>query len=382
MYRSLRFASSTRVSTYRRLKHPTSVPLSKIFSNNFPLLVSESIKDFRIYHNNKDKFQHDLLSLLPFYPKKDDLGRYGEIIKTVIDNEGNYINEFVIHPAQKPKNHLIMIHGYGAGLGFYIKNFEALAIEDWEVHSIDLLGYGYSSRPPFNASSVEEVESWFHDSFEKWLKIRGLDTKLDNILIMAHSMGAYLMATYGLLKNPTFCRKMIMCSPGAVIKHKNPMPIPDYFKRLWERNISPFTLVRKAGPLGLKVVSGWSSRRFSELSNKEMELLHRYSYGIFNSPGSGEYMLNFLLAPGADARLPLVDRNIHLLQPQVEWWYGKEDWMDVDGGKLCSELINKEHNKLWSTVKEIPHSGHHVYLDNMETFNDMMVKEMRSWVSN
>ena len=39
-------------------------------------------------------------------------------------------------------------------------------------------------------------------------------------------------------------------------------------------------------------------------------------------------MLNYLLAPGADARHPLVDRGIDRITCDVSWWYGKEDWMD------------------------------------------------------
>lgn len=58
------------ISTYKRSTHPTSVPLSKIFSNNFPLSINESFEDYK-YRNNPLKFQHDLLSILPFYPTPD-----------------------------------------------------------------------------------------------------------------------------------------------------------------------------------------------------------------------------------------------------------------------------------------------------------------------
>ena len=35
-------------------------------------------------------------------------------------------------------------------------------------------------------------------------------------------------------------------------------------------------------------------------------------------------MLNYLLAPGADARHPLVDRGIDRITCDVSWWYGKK----------------------------------------------------------
>ncbi|KAK6458330.1 Alpha/Beta hydrolase protein [Scheffersomyces xylosifermentans] len=375
------------VHQYKRSTHPTSVPLHRLFSNSFPLSIKDSLDDYS-YRRNPLKFQRDLLSLLPFYPRPDALGRSAQVIQTPIDADGNYINEFVIYPAGKTEadtatmNHLIMVHGYGGGLGFFLKNFEALsAVDNWCVHAIDLLGYGCSSRPPFKLESedIDSVDKWFHNSYEKWLKKRNLYTlPSSQILVMAHSMGAYLMGTYGIKKNPNFCDKLLMVSPGAIIKHRTPVSVPAYFTKLWEQNISPFTLVRKAGPLGSKVVSGWSSRRFAKLDRNEADKLHKYAYGIFNSPGSGEYMLNYLLAPGADARHPLIERGIHKLECKLEWWYGKEDWMDVKGGQLCSNIINNyHHDPSRSTIVEVEDSGHHIYLDNIEKFNELLTNEMK-----
>ncbi|EGW30289.1 uncharacterized protein SPAPADRAFT_73056 [Spathaspora passalidarum NRRL Y-27907] len=364
---------------YKRSTHPTSVPLSKLFTNSFPLSVRESLEDYG-YRHNPLKFQHDLLSTLPFYPHPDSSGTAAKVLQTPIDEHGNFINEFVISPQgnfQEP-NHLIMIHGYGGGLGFYLKNFEALAKEkNWCIHAIDLLGYGCSSRPKFVGKNLQEVENWFHDSYSEWLRLRGLDQARDKTLIMAHSMGAYLMGTYGINRDPDFCKKLLMVSPGAIIKHRKQVFVPKYFAKLWEQNISPFSLVRGSGPFGSKLVSMWSSRRFAKLSSNESRLLHKYAYGIFNSPGSGEYMLNFLLAPGADARHPLVERGVHKLKCKLSWWYGKEDWMDPKGGELCSNIINNLRGEVVSDVKLIEDSGHHIYLDNITRFNSMLVNEMR-----
>ncbi|KAI5956717.1 hypothetical protein KGF54_000334 [Candida jiufengensis] len=373
---------STSKSLYKKSTHPTSVPLSKIFSNNFPLSLSESIEHYKL-RNDSLKFQHDLLSTLPFYPNADKLGRNSQVLKVPIDDKGNYINEFVIYPPGKSENdsknlkHLVMIHGYGAGLGFFIKNFDEIATRnDWCIHAIDLFGYGSSSRPHFHPKNLKEVEDWFFNSYESWFKQKNIDKS--NLLIMAHSMGAYLMAYYGIYRDPNFCKKILMVSPGAILKHRKQIPIPGYFKKLWERNISPFSIVRKSGVLGSKLVSGWSSRRFAKLSIKESNLLHKYSYGIFQGNGSGEYMLNYLLAPGADARHPLIEKGIHKLNCKMSWWYGDGDWMDKKGGQLCSNIINNLSGTKKSDVKIINKSGHHIYLDNINKFNKEVLKEMDS----
>ncbi|KAI5962939.1 uncharacterized protein KGF55_002731 [Candida pseudojiufengensis] len=367
-------------SLYKRSTHPTSVPLSKIFNNNFPLSISESIEHYKL-RNNPLYFQNELLSTLPFFPNIDKLGRTSKILKIPIDNNGNYINEFVIYPPGKSEidspnlKHLLMIHGYGAGLGFFLKNFNKLSTRnDWCIHAIDLFGYGSSSRPHFYPTTLGEVEDWFFNSYDSWFKQRNIPKS--NLLIMAHSMGAYLMALYGIKRDPFFCNKILMVSPGAILKHRKQIPIPGYFKKLWERNISPFSLVRKSGILGSKLVSGWSFRRFAKLSDLEKNLLHKYSYGIFSSNGSGEYMLNFLLAPGANARYPLIESGVHKLNCKISWWYGDGDWMDKKGGELCSNIINNLGKVKKSDVKIIKNSGHHIYLDNINEFNKEVLKEM------
>lgn len=380
------------VTKYRRPTHPTSVPLSKLFSTNFPLSISQLIEDYA-NRENPLKFQHDLLATLPFYPEADASGRQAQVVETRLSS-GYDINEFIIYPpsfqnksiAEKEElyeecNHLIMVHGYGGGLGFFLKNFDAISLLDnWVVHSIDLLGYGCSSRPNFTADSLESVEDWFHDSTHEWFRLRRLDKSPLKNLVMAHSMGAYLMATYGIRREPHFCKKMLMVSPGAVIKHRKKVPVPAYFAKLWEQNISPFTLVRKAGPLGSKLVSMWSSRRFANLPENEATLLHKYAYGIFQSRGSGEYMLNYLLAPGAEARHPLIERGIHKLQCKLLWCYGQEDWMDKEGGKLCSKIVNSvSGDPTRSTTCEIENAGHHIYLDNIDEFNNMVLGEMKQF---
>lgn len=377
---------------FNRPTHPTSVPLSKIFSSLFPLSLRELLKDYA-HRKNPMKFQHELLSTLPFYPKADSSGRQGRIIKTYLLS-GHFINEFAIYPTSfngklpeeqdelyRTSCHLVMVHGYGGGLGFWLKNFDEISVlSNWVIHSIDLLGYGCSSRPPFKLEedNIHGVDKWFHESFREWFEIRGLNERPQQNLVLAHSMGAYLMGTYGIKVDPNFCRKLLMVSPGAIIKHRKQVAVPAYFARLWERNISPFTLVRNTGPIGSKLVSMWSHRRFADLPKEEAALLHKYAYGIFGSPGSGEYMLNYLLAPGADARHPLIERGIHKLGCKLLWWYGADDWMDMQGGVLCSNIINRytgDPNR--STVESIPNAGHHLYLDNAHIFNKKLLDEMR-----
>ena len=99
----------------------------------------------------------------------------------------------------------------------------------------------------------------------------------------------------------------------------------------WEEGWSPFQLVRRLAFWGPMVVGKYSARRFSHLTEEEVRDMHDYLWHITAAKGSGEYCickslgqpisssvrtsdvrtflsLAHLLAPGAFARLPLVDR--------------------------------------------------------------------------
>ena len=294
------------------------------------------------------------------------------------------LNEFSVERlGEDADQHLVMLHGYGAGLGFFYKNFEPLSrLKGWQLHALDMLGMGRSTRPPFKIKAKEreeairEAEDWFIDALEEWR----IKRKIDRFTLLGHSLGGYMAVAYA-LKYPGHLNKLILASPvgipedpyavtadvpepsestlaneftqdqneitssaavpgtapktsdGSFITGRNPKPqaqaqpprrnMPKWFAYLWDANISPFSLVRWTGPLGPRLVSGWTSRRFSHLPAEEAKALHDYSYSIFSQRGSGEYALAYILAPGAFARSPLI-RRIHgvgrqMIQPESSY---------------------------------------------------------------
>ncbi|KAJ4353470.1 uncharacterized protein N0V89_005199 [Didymosphaeria variabile] len=390
------------------------------------------------------------------------------------------LNEFSVQRlGEDVENNLVMLHGYGAGLGFFYRNYEALSrAEGWKVYSLDLLGMGRSSRPAFKIHAkdkegkITEAENWFIDALEEWRIKRGLE----RFTLLGHSLGGYLATAYA-LKYPGRLNKLILASPVGIpedpyaVNEAMPEPqestmgneftqdaattttdnnnfmkqrdsgkdttdtqkepprrrLPGWVSYVWEANvISPFSLVRWSGPLGPRLVSGWTTRRFSHLPEEEAQALHDYSYSIFRQRGSSEYALGYLLAPGAFARNPLIRRiqgvGRQWIQPHdgaivdgdappkpsstsqpappgagqrengipVVFMYGEVDWMDVAGGFASEEKIKQERMRILenATAEErkkdngeakvviINKAGHHVYLDGWEQFNRVMLEEM------
>lgn len=407
-----------------------------------------------------------------------------------LSGKNRALNEFSVERVgEEVEENLVLLHGYGAGLGFFYKNFEGLSrVKGWKLYALDMLGMGRSSRPPFRvhakdqAGKITEAENWFIDALEEWRVLK----KIDKFTLLGHSMGGYMAVAYA-LKYPGHLNKLILASPVGIpedpyamqadmpepedstlaneftqdqediVNHngnlktsgdnnnflnarskgdanegKKPQaeaprrPLPKWLTYLWDANISPFSIVRWAGPLGPRFVSGWTSRRFSHLPANESEALHHYAYSLFRQRGSGEYALAYILAPGAFARSPLIRRingvgrqtlsspaqqqltqqiagagssasspsNGKQLTKEtgipIVMMYGEIDWMDIAGGYAAEQKLKEEKEKALSsaTAEEkrrengsakvliIKKAGHHVYLDGWEEFNEVMREEM------
>ena len=380
---------------------------------------------------------------------------YSSLVK--LSGKQRALNEFSIERVgEDVDNNLVMIHGYGAGLGFFYKNFESLSRQtNWRLYALDLLGMGRSSRPPFRVHAkdrqgkITEAENWFVDSLEEWRK----EKKIDRFTLLGHSLGGYMAVAYA-LKYPGHLNKLILASPVGIPEDPYAVnadlpepgestmvaevtqdqeatasggnksagqtprqrPYPKWLTYLWDANVSPFSLVRLAGPLGPRLVSGWTTRRFSHLPEEEAQALHDYAYSLFRQKGSGEYALAYILAPGAFARSPLIrrigkvgrgeyvpstaeDKSVDAPSHQkvrergvpVILVYGDHDWMDKNAGKDAAERINEErkvaiqsipsedahHDQGTAKVHIVKNAGHHVYLDGWEDFNDLMRAEMK-----
>lgn len=150
-------------------------------------------------------------------------------------------------------------------------------------------------------------------------------------------------------------------------------------KWMWEHNFSPFALMRNLGPARSKMVSLWTSRRFSNFYFEDplkFQAMHDYFYRIFNGKGSGEYAITRILGWGALAKLPLLDRCpekfVKMNLPTL-WLYGDKDWMDDNAGLTMVNEINdiaaSQKKGVLSYFGITPHAGHHLYLDNPKAFS-------------
>ncbi|KAJ7283927.1 Alpha/Beta hydrolase protein [Mycena rebaudengoi] len=370
-----------------------------------------------------------LLRRLPFFRPDtlapDDSPVVARSSRVDLDKPKHYLNTLSItstNPSPDAPPPAVVLHGYGAGLGFFFNNFLPLA--QWaghrhtSVYALDWLGMGRSARVPFTIKShrkdiqgrVREAESFFVDSLEEWR----IKMKLEQMTLVGHSLGAYFSVVYA-LKYPSRVNKLILLSPAGVPRDPNSTTVPEreldppetsssssaepasrhkvdevrteqqavkaqqsrsrrLFTYLWEEGWSPFQLVRNTLFWSPMLVGKYSSRRFSGLTEEDTRDMHDYILNITLAKGSGEYCISHILSPGAHARMPLVDR-IAALKIPVTFVYGDHDWMDPEGGEQSVENLRKAGNGEGRSYI-VNNAGHHVYLDNPKAVNDLIVKEL------
>lgn len=147
---------------------------------------------------------------------------------------------------------------------------------------------------------------------------------------------------------------------------------------LWERNVSPFSIVRKSGPIRSKMISRWTTFRFAHVyyqNPEHFQNIHDYFYRIFNGEGSGEFAITRVLSYGALARLPLLDRvpeKFAKMGLPSLWVYGDKDWMNEEAGfemtKEINQLTKQAGKGELASYAIIKNAGHHLYLDNPPDF--------------
>lgn len=336
---------------------------------------------------------------------------------------------------------LVLMHGYGSGLGFFYKNYAKLLGTYDKIVAVDWPGMGGSkrdtaaldySRIPLtslvytaftgNRSSIDNVIvprtiSYFTDSLNRALVELGVE---DNSFHLAgHSLGGYLVAEYA-RKYEKNVEALVLISPAGIPSVPREAEFDQYqpqhfgstlrlVKMFWEFNGTPQQLVRHAGSWGKELIKNSLRRRFQGTwKEQEVEQVGDYLYHITAMPASGEYVLNSLLQPIAYFVAPKsIDQPIDMNTPPARSaaragifarrplentmqyhpftkskkpilvLYGDHDWLRFD---TVNDVMAKWKEKFGLNVQYclVEAAGHHLYLDNQDGFHSAI----HSWASN
>lgn len=317
---------------------------------------------------------------------------------------------------------LVMTPGYGSGSGMWLFNLTELS-RHYRILCVDWLGTGASHRPKWtHLHSVGEGERFFTESLEEWRKEVGTD----KFVLLGHSLGGYLSAAYT-LHHPGRVSHLVLVSPAGIPTAPDPDRLASsrnhwligLLASAWEAGVTPQSIIRAMGPLGEKWATNIVSARFRRMLEKlrvegvpgvppsqaptfnEAAFL-RYLYAITVAEGSGEFALRVLLQFGAHAKEAMGPRLLHAATvgevaevgepghmkqgtdaapnrldiPVTLMYGGGRDWMDDKAG-LRLALALRSEAQVDASCMLVPDSGHHLYLENVQDFNSMLLSRLK-----
>lgn len=276
----------------------------------------------------------------------------------------------------KPKKQpLVLIHGFAAGIGTWILNLDTLASTiDRKIYAFDLIGFGRSSRNQFDLSG--DVEGQFVDSIERWRKEKGIE----KFILLGHSFGGYLSASYA-LKYPERTSHVILADPWGV-QDRQASPRGDIYRfPIWVRAVSsifrafnPLAVLRVSGPYGPRLVQKFRGDLREKFRPKLQDDCHKFLTYIYHcnaQQASGESAFKALALPFGWPKSPLIHRLLDLDESvTLTFLYGSRSWIEKSPGEFLRDCMKP--NRV--TVNILQGSGHHVYADKYEEFNEL-VKE-------
>ncbi|XP_045048391.1 (Lyso)-N-acylphosphatidylethanolamine lipase isoform X4 [Desmodus rotundus] len=246
----------------------------------------------------------------------------------------NKIWTVTVSPELRDRTPLVMVHGFGGGVGLWILNMDSLSARR-TVHTFDLLGFGRSSRPAF-PRDPEGAENEFVTSIETWRETMGIPS----MILLGHSLGGFLATSYS-IKYPERVKHLILVDPwGFPLRPTDPSEIrapPTWVKAVASvlGRSNPLAVLRVAGPWGPGLVQRFRpdfKRKFADFF--EDDTISEYIYHCNAQNPSGETAFKSMMESFGWARRPMLER-IHLIRKDVPitMIYGANTWIDRSTGK-------------------------------------------------
>ncbi|XP_053370969.1 1-acylglycerol-3-phosphate O-acyltransferase ABHD5 [Clarias gariepinus] len=290
-------------------------------------------------------------------------------------SNGNYIWTLSLNETQDSERSrvpVVLLHGFGGGLGLWVKNLDALALSGRAVYALDLLGFGQSSRP-VAGSHAQEVEEMFVQSLEEWREAVGVEL----MILLGHDLGGFVSTAYA-LTHPHRVKNLILVEPwgfsGRPEVEELHCRIPMWVKALGKamNPFNPLSLLRLAGRLGpLLLQTVRSDFKQKYLSVFDDNTVPDYIYHLNAQTPSGETAFKSMTVPYGWAQRPMVQR-VEMIHPTIPISIicGSRSCIEGQSGHVISEMRPDSQ----TDIIVIRGAGHYVFADQSEDFNEVVLK--------
>lgn len=256
----------------RKFQLPSNYKPNGRFVNTLPFTKLVNIWWNSLRPGRLEQLQQELLDHHFLLEKKENQGVKREAKKVTIDKDGNWINEValeVVNGKDYKTKHVVFLHGYGASLGCFARNFHVInrfrgLKHNYKVHFLDNITFALSSNPEIKSIDysapipqvthikmndtketdpkllykkyyklidgytfdkeafkesrdklmpiMEDMEKFYTTALDGWRRASGID-KID--FLVGHSFGGYWSGSYA-LRNPSKVEQVVLLSPVGV----------------------------------------------------------------------------------------------------------------------------------------------------------------------
>uniref|UniRef100_A0A4W4FNP3 1-acylglycerol-3-phosphate O-acyltransferase ABHD5 n=1 Tax=Electrophorus electricus TaxID=8005 RepID=A0A4W4FNP3_ELEEL len=265
---------------------------------------------------------------------------------------------------------LVLLHGFGGGVGLWVKNLTALAQSKRPVYALDLLGFGRSSRTTARSYS-QEAEEQFIQSLEEWRKAVGVEL----MILLGHDLGGYVSVAYALTYPHRSVSHLVLVEPWGFPERPDAQgsdcQVPMWIKALGTalNPFNPLALLRMAGPLGNYGLRSDFKQKYSSLFQDDT--VPDYIYHLNVQTPSGETAFKSMTIPYGWPRRPMMQRvgRINPMIP-ISIICGSRSCIDGQSGQAIREMRPNSR----TDIIIIGGAGHYVFADQSEDFNQAVLE--------
>ncbi|MGG6293788.1 alpha/beta fold hydrolase [Leptolyngbya sp. AN02str] len=223
---------------------------------------------------------------------------------------------------------MILIHGFGAHSDHWRKNLPVLA-ETNRVYAIDLLGFGFSAKPPAGQPLSYTFETWGQQVVDFCKEIIG-----EPAFLIGNSIGC-IVALQAAVLNPALARGVVMINCSLRLLHERRRELLP-----WYRNY-PSAILQKV--LAYQTIGQFFFSRIAKAKTVKKVLLQAYG----RKEAVTDELVNLLLKPAAEpgaadvflafigySQGPLAEDLLPQVQcPVLVLWGDRDPWEPIDMGR-------------------------------------------------
>ncbi len=223
---------------------------------------------------------------------------------------------------------VLLIHGFGAGVGHWRKNIPALS-DDCRCYAIDLIGFGASAKPTPGSEIDYTFETWSALIRDFCREVIG-----SSALLIANSIGC-VVAMQAAVDEPELVQGLALLNCSLRLLHERKQLTQPWYKRvgapilqqvLQNKSIGYFFFNQLAKPATIKKILLQAYGRPASVTDELVDILMK--------PAADQGAADVFLAFTAYSQGPLPEDLLpHLSCPTIFLWGEADPWEPIELGR-------------------------------------------------